>query len=106
MLRYIRNRMGQRVPFARFCGEPCRSGLHADRCAGAIYAAIRQPEGSYSVERWSLVNCVCAYCGADVPGRALDLPPNWPITPPLAALQRACSAGTPIVGIPAEVPHA
>lgn len=63
---------------ARFCGEACRDGLATDRRYGAIYPAVHAEDGAYSVERWSLVALCCAYCGADVAGRAKDLPPNWP----------------------------
>lgn len=69
---------------ARFCNETCRDSLREDRRAGAIHPAIHvkdeegNPVGAYSVERFSLVACCCAYCGSAVKGRAKDLPPNWP----------------------------
>ena len=64
-------------PHARFCNTTCRDSFREDRRQGLIYPAIHTPEGKYSAEQWSLVNCSCAYCGASVQGRALKLPPNW-----------------------------
>jgi len=69
---------------ARFCNPGCRDSLREDRRYGVIHPAIHVQDeegrslGAYSVERFSLVGCVCAYCGAHVKGRAKTLPPNWP----------------------------
>ena len=70
--------MVSKKPRARFCNTNCRDSFKGDRAHGLIYQARRTSEGSYSAERWSLVSCTCAYCGAEVPGRPFDLPPNWP----------------------------
>ena len=64
---------------ARFCDMSCASGFATDRRYGAIYSAVRTPEGSYSAEHWSLVSCTCAYCGAEVAGRAEKRGPTWAV---------------------------
>lgn len=65
--------------YARFCNSTCAESFAEDRRAGAIYPAFNTPDGAYSVERWSLVNGTCCYCGATVVvNPRIDLPPDWP----------------------------
>ena len=70
---------------ARFCDANCRDSLREDRRAGVIHPAIHicDDDGKltgdvYSVEDYSLIGCVCAYCGSIVPhSRSINVPATW-----------------------------
>ena len=63
---------------ARFCNTLCASGFREDRRLGLIYQGVMTEAGHYSQERASLVFGTCAYCGAKVKGRKVNLPPDHP----------------------------